>query len=530
MSWGTDLWDQYEVVCNHTDQGIEFIKRVSNFVKDRIHAEQQYARELRQLAKKYTKKDEVESKYSSVRAFAKMVAETNDLAGQRELIAESMKSEVMEPLKHVTRDLAMERKKIMVDGTEELRRMKAQLVELEKTKQRYDKSCEELEQARAQFEKADADPNITRAKIEKFQNTVRQKETACEEAKNNYWLTVENTNKVQRQHYESDMPAIFTRFQEMDCSRMKTFGEHEKLFADCQRRVMHIVGKCLDNIDEAANSIKPEADCQQLVESHKSGFSPPGDVVFQEYGRQAVKKTTHGNIFGPAKGQKAEPKEDFSHLPPAQQKKKLKGKISELESAVQKSTADKNAMDKMIAIYRQNPSLGDEKAVAQSLEPTLVRLDEQNAELYKFKCYLHKMEGKEAPNKPQFVSSKPPPLVSFDQLLEHEKPSESPPLVKKPAPKPAKPSPATPKNTTSPAPPQDEFDDEDDDEEEDEDVPGEGSIARVLYDFEAQNPEELSVHAEDRVTVVEIPGDGWMKIRSERGEGYIPESYAQIEQ
>lgn len=45
----------------------------------------------------------------------------------------------------------------------------------------------------------------------------------------------------------------------MECSRMKTFGEHEKLFADCQRRVMHIVGKCLDNIDEAANSIQPEA-------------------------------------------------------------------------------------------------------------------------------------------------------------------------------------------------------------------------------------------------------------------------------
>ena len=45
----------------------------------------------------------------------------------------------------------------------------------------------------------------------------------------------------------------------------------------------------------------------------------------------------------------------------------------------------RNAMDKMIAIYRQNPSLGDEKAVAQSLEPTLVRLDELNAELYKFK-------------------------------------------------------------------------------------------------------------------------------------------------
>lgn len=45
-----------------------------------------------------------------------MVAETNDLAGQRELIAESMKSEVMEPLKHVMRDLTMERKKVGDEG------------------------------------------------------------------------------------------------------------------------------------------------------------------------------------------------------------------------------------------------------------------------------------------------------------------------------------------------------------------------------------------------------------------------------
>ena len=45
----------------------------------------------------------------------------------------------------------------------------------------------------------------------------------------------------------------------------------------------------------------------------------------------------------------------------------------------------------------------------------------------------------------------------------------------------------------------------------------------------AQNPEEISVQAREKVTIIEIPGDGWMKIRSENGEGYIPESYAQIE-
>ena len=39
----------------------------------------------------------------------------------------------------------------------------------------------------------------------------------------------------------------------------------------------------------------------------------------------------------------------------------------------------------MISVYTQNPSLGDIKAVQGSLENTLIKMDEQNAELYKFK-------------------------------------------------------------------------------------------------------------------------------------------------
>lgn len=39
--------DQYDTICHHTDQGIEHVKRVSNFVKDRIHIENIYAKELR---------------------------------------------------------------------------------------------------------------------------------------------------------------------------------------------------------------------------------------------------------------------------------------------------------------------------------------------------------------------------------------------------------------------------------------------------------------------------------------------------
>ena len=272
---------------------------------------------------------------------ASIVGETNDIAGQRELIAESMKKDVLEPLKQLSREVVNERKKIMSDGADELKKMKNQIQDLERAKKNYDKACEEFEQARNLMEKAENDPNITRAKMDKFQNTTRQKEATMEESKNNYLLTLEATNKVQRDHYEKDMPAIFSRLQNMDINRMKQFSSEIKAFSDCQSRVMPVVTTCLDNMCKGADRVDPEADCQVLVESLKSGFSPPGDLEFREYGRQALKKTAHANLFQGPKGLKTEPKEDFSHLPPAQQKKKLKSKVSELDAAVHKTTSDK---------------------------------------------------------------------------------------------------------------------------------------------------------------------------------------------
>ena len=140
-----------------------------------------------------------------------------------------------------------------------------------------------------------------------------------EESKNNYLLTLEATNKVQRDHYEKDMPAIFSvcvsiaaatyiriccvsycscyihldmlcvfkaaiyiqiccvylklqytyvrtctyillqRLQNMDINRMKQFSSEIKAFSDCQSRVMPVVTTCLDNMCKGADRVDPEA-------------------------------------------------------------------------------------------------------------------------------------------------------------------------------------------------------------------------------------------------------------------------------
>lgn len=50
--------------------------------------------------------------YTTISSFAKMVQETNDLANQRELIAENLQGSVLEPLKQLVKDKTIERKKV----------------------------------------------------------------------------------------------------------------------------------------------------------------------------------------------------------------------------------------------------------------------------------------------------------------------------------------------------------------------------------------------------------------------------------
>ena len=38
-------------MCTHTDSGIKYVKRVTSFVEERIHAEQNYAKELRPVGR-----------------------------------------------------------------------------------------------------------------------------------------------------------------------------------------------------------------------------------------------------------------------------------------------------------------------------------------------------------------------------------------------------------------------------------------------------------------------------------------------
>ena len=57
----------------------------------------------------------------------------------------------------------------------------------------------------------------------------------------------------------------------------------------------------------------------------------------------------------------------------------------------------------------------------------------------------------------------------------------------------------------------------------------EGESATVLYDFDAQGDDELTVHENETVTVVDKENDEWWSVRNAAGkEGVVPAQYVQL--
>ncbi|XP_030902306.1 formin-binding protein 1 isoform X2 [Melopsittacus undulatus] len=294
MSWGTELWDQFDNLEKHTQWGIDVLEKFIKFVKERTEIELSYAKQLRNLSKKYqpkkNSKEEEEYRYTSARAFLATLNEMNDYAGQHEVISENMTSLITGELTRYVQELKQERKSHFHDGRKAQQHIETCWKQLEASKRRFERDCKEADRAQQYFEKMDADINVTKADVEKARQQAQLRHQMAEDSKAEYSSTLQKFNSEQHDHYYTHIPHIFQKIQEMEERRIVRIGESMKTFAEVDRQVIPIIGKCLDEITKAAESIDHKNDSQLVIEAFKSGFEPPGDVDFEDF-TQPMKRT-----------------------------------------------------------------------------------------------------------------------------------------------------------------------------------------------------------------------------------------------
>ncbi|TKS84656.1 Formin-binding protein 1 [Collichthys lucidus] len=529
--------DQFDNLEKHTQWGIEYVEKYTKFVKERSEIETNYAKQIRNLSKKYQPKknsrEEEESKGSGCDPYRQpsAVVPWNN-TGQH-----------------------------FHDGR--------------KAQQHIESSWKQLESARQQ---------------------AQMRHQMAADSKADYTSYLQKFNQEQNEHYFTIIPNIFQKLQDMEEKRIERLGICMKTFADVDRQVLPIVGKCLDGMTKGAEAIEPKTDSKQVVESYKSGFEPPGDVEFEDYG-QPMKRTVsetslskneakekpagksktklwpfikNKNKPPPAppassppspsavpndpqspKQQKeplshrlndfmtSKPKmhclrslrrggsgpEDFSHLPPEQRRKKLQGKLDELNKDIQKEMDQRDALTKMKDVYVKNPQMGDPTSVDPRLLEISQNIEKLQFEVQKFEGWLAEVEER-MPSKSDthrrsgLYETQNNTTVSNNCAQDRESPDGSYTEEQN--------SETQVKATVNPVPTSStpEFDDEFDDEET---LPTIGTC-KALYPFEGHNEGTIAVAEGELLYVIEEDkGDGWTRVRrNEDEEGYVPTSYVEL--
>uniref|UniRef100_A0A8C6YPK3 Formin binding protein 1 n=1 Tax=Nothoprocta perdicaria TaxID=30464 RepID=A0A8C6YPK3_NOTPE len=304
--------DQFDNLEKHTQWGIDVLEKYIKFVKERTEIELSYAKQLRNLSKKYqpkkNSKEEEEYRYTSTRAFLATLNEMNDYAGQHEVISENMTSLITGELSRYVQELKQERKSHFHDGRKAQQHIETCWKQLEASKRRFERDCKEADRAQQYFEKMDADINVTKADVEKARQQAQLRHQMAEDSKAEYSSTLQKFNSEQHDHYYTHIPNIFQKIQEMEERRIVRIGESMKTFAEVDRQVIPIIGKCLDEITKAAELVDHKNDSQLVIEAFKSGFEPPGDIDFEDF-TQPMKRTISDSSLSNSRGDgKSEPK------------------------------------------------------------------------------------------------------------------------------------------------------------------------------------------------------------------------------
>ncbi|XP_036863835.1 formin-binding protein 1 isoform X19 [Manis javanica] len=534
--------DQFDNLEKHTQWGIDILEKYIKFVKERTEIELSYAKQLRNLSKKYqpkkNSKDEEEYRYTACQAFLSTLNETNDYAGQHEVISETMTSQITVELARYVQELKQERKSYFHDGRKAQQHIETCWKQLESSKRRFERDCKEADRAQQYFEKMDADINVTKADVEKARQQAQIRHQMAEDSKADYSSILQKFNHEQHAYYHTHIPSIFQKIQEMEEKRIVKIGKSLKKYAELDQEVIPIIGKCLDGIVKAADSIDQKNDSQLVIEAYKSGFEPPGDIEFEDY-TQPMKRTVSDNSLSNSRGEgkpelkfggkskgklwpfikknKGATPEDFSNLPPEQRRKRLQQKVDELNKEMQKEMDQRDAITKMKDVYLKNPQMGDPASLDHKLTEVNQNIEKLRLEAQKFEAWLAEVEGilpargEQARRQSGMYDTQNPPAInscaqdreSPDGSYTEEQSQESEVKVL-----------AT------------DFDDEFDDEEP---LPAIGTC-KALYTFEGQNEGTISVVEGETLHVIEEDkGDGWTRIRrSEDEEGYVPTSYVEV--
>lgn len=180
----TSLQDQLPVINNYTHNGIVFVNELRDFMKEMASLKKEYAHRMDQLAKRYLKQKEKlgasllgsESSpasstttvdYGSVyRVWDSLLTQSEKIANIYSTLSESITTDIADPLKSVALKQDEARKKHLNFAQKLMEERNKAYTDKDKSKEKYEQSCDQVEAARIKYEKAPDEKNQERVRCQ----------------------------------------------------------------------------------------------------------------------------------------------------------------------------------------------------------------------------------------------------------------------------------------------------------------------------------------------------------------------------
>lgn len=148
---------------------------------------------------------------------------------------------------------------------------KASEEEVNRAKKQYDGLCQNTENAREKAERGGGD---------KYQQRFRDREVDMNVGKNNYLIRLSVANRLKDKYYFQDLPEILDYLQDLNETRVTILNKLLKNASIIERNHNDKVKELLHEIDATIDQNNPKLDTAMFIKHNTAGWNEPADFLF----------------------------------------------------------------------------------------------------------------------------------------------------------------------------------------------------------------------------------------------------------
>ncbi|TFK52285.1 hypothetical protein OE88DRAFT_1734304 [Heliocybe sulcata] len=295
QSYGSNLPDQVDLIADLSDKQLELLGDVRELYRDRVALERDYATKLQALTAKASEKkskniatlvlgseptkswDENVLLQSTLNvAYEQLISSFTGSAQDHVELADNLSSRVIDALKASERAHAELKKKQMQFFQKLLSDRDRVYSERSKNKQKYDEECTELETYRQKQDRAQDDRHADRAARQ-----YEQQQNDMFNSKNMYLLSIDVANKVKAKFYKDDLPLLEDQFQNLQTQLLNQFTTILSQAQDLHTAHLDSLKDRVTKVQASLAKVDPKHDQDLFIDYNIRPFAPPADWTFE---------------------------------------------------------------------------------------------------------------------------------------------------------------------------------------------------------------------------------------------------------